>query len=109
MPPRRAKSDALFSTRWVHAYEEDTSEGQVYRPESEDLPLSRRPREWLELSRDGSARLFVAGAADRPEGVEGRWLEEGGDVVVRLAGTHNRGTRELRIHDRSPDRLLVRD
>lgn len=102
-----ATRDAFFSTRWVHVFEEDTAGGAVFRPDSEDIPLSRRPREQLELAEDGSARFFVAGPDDRLRPRKGRWHSEGDTVVVRLAATDQRGGRELRIVSRSPDRLVV--
>jgi hypothetical protein len=77
--------DQLFATRWVHVFEEDTADGDVYRPEDGDIPLSRRPRERIEFAPDGSARVFEGGPDDR--------------LVARQAA--------VRIIDRSPDRLVV--
>jgi hypothetical protein len=99
-------SDALFSTGWVHVFEEDGPDGDVYRPEGEDLPLSRRPRRRLSFARDGTARIGVAGPDDRLGEVEARWREEGGEITVR---TESRGVAtELRVRLRSEGRLLVR-
>ena len=94
----------LFATGWVHAFEEDTAEGAVYRPRGSKLPLSRRPRERLELEADGTARIFVQGPDDRYVEQPARWHDEDGVVVVRA----REGGTELRIVDRSPDRLVVR-
>ena len=93
----------LFATGWVHAFEEDTAEGAVYRPRGSKLPLSRRPRERLELAADGTARIFVQGPDDRYVEQPARWHDEDGVVVVRA----REGGTELRIVDRSPDRLVV--
>jgi hypothetical protein len=94
----------LFATGWVHAFEEDTAEGAVYRPRGSKLPLSRRPRERLELEADGTARLFVQGPDDRYIEQPASWHDDGGAVVVRArAGGHG-----LRIVEQSPDRLVVR-
>jgi len=93
----------LFATAWLHAFEEDTAEGAVYRPRGSPLPLSRRPRERLELEADGTARYFAPGPDDRPVEQPGRWHDENGVLVVSVGG----GT-ELRIVDRSPGRLVVR-
>ena len=101
MPTLRAQ-DPLFATTWVHVFEEDTAEGAVYRPEDDAIPLSRRPRERLELGRDGSARLLIPGPADGRTEEPATWRDEGGAIVVR---THEGG--ELRIVDRSPARLVV--
>ena len=94
----------LFATGWVHAFEEDTAEGAVYRPRGSKLPLSRRPRERLELDADGTARIFVEGPDDRYIEQPASWHEEDGAVVVRA----REGGVALRIVDRSPDRLVVR-
>jgi hypothetical protein len=93
----------LFATGWVHAFEEDTAEGAVYRPRGSKLPLSRRPRERLELDADGTARIFVPGPDDRSTAQPASWHDEDGTVVVRA----RKGGTVLRIVDRSPERLIV--
>ena len=103
MAAKRAVRDPLFGTKWVHVFEEDTAEGSVYRPE-DDIPLSRRPRERLELRPDGSARLLVPGPDDRLVEETASWRDEGGALVV---GAREGGT-ELRVVDRSPKRLVVK-
>jgi hypothetical protein len=101
---RRAARDPLFGTTWVHVFEEDTPAGAVYRPEDGAIPLSRRPRQRLELEKGGAARLFVSGQDDRMVERAGRWHEKDGVLVVRA---HDGGP-ELRIVDRSPTRLVVK-
>jgi hypothetical protein len=101
---KRAARDPLFGTKWVHVFEEDTAEGSVYRPEDDAIPLSRRPRERLELRPDGSARLLVPGPADRLVEETASWRDEGGALV---AGAQEGGT-EVRVVDRSPKRLVVK-
>ena len=97
-------SDSLFGTRWVHVFEDDTAEGQVYRPENAKIPLSRRPRGRFELDKDGTARLYTAGPDDRFVEQPGTWKDEGDEVVIRS----KHGGTELRVIDRSADRLVVR-
>lgn len=104
MSAKRAGRDRLFGTRWVHVFEEDTPAGAVYRAEDDAIPLSRRPRERLELDRDGSARLFGSGPDDRPAERPASWREEDGVIVVRA----REGGVELRIVERSADRLVVK-
>jgi hypothetical protein len=97
-------NEPLFSKRWVHVFEEDGPEGAVYRPEDEGVPLSRRPRQRLAFSRDGTARIGVAGPDDRVREVDGRWHEEDGEITV----TGARASAPLRVRLRSADCLLVR-
>jgi hypothetical protein len=100
---KRATKDPIFARRWVHLFEEDTPDGQVYRPEDDTVPLSRRPRERFELDPDGAARLYVAGPDDRFLEQSATWTHERGVVVIRSGKS---GT-ELRVVDRSAKRLLV--
>ena len=78
----------------------------MYRPDSVDLPLSRRPREILTLAADGSAEVSTAGPADRPVAQPATWTEEGGAVVVRTSGG-GRGQAVYRIVRVSADRMVV--
>ena len=92
------------ATVWVHVFEEDTADVRVFRAEDADIPLSRRPRQRLELRPDGSATLWMPGPDDRPVPQPARWTEEDGEIVVRDA----RDAIQLRIIERSADRLVVR-
>ena len=56
----------LFPRRGIHSFVVDAAVAQVYRPQSWDFPLSRRPRDAFELRADGTAQLFLPGAQDRP-------------------------------------------
>ena len=58
--------DRLFTTRWVHLHEQDSAAGEVYAPEDGPVPLSRRPRQRLELQPDGTATVYHGGPDDRP-------------------------------------------
>jgi hypothetical protein len=97
-----------FGIRWVHVFEEDSAAGAVYRPDSAAIPLSRRPREQLELNADGSARVFLPGPGDRPKAVAATWRQEGDAIVVRRAAARGGAALEVRIVEQRPDRLLVR-
>ena len=103
MAAERAAGDWLYATTWVHVFEEDTAQGAVFRPEEADIPLSRRPRERIALHQDGSARLLMPGPDDRFVEHPAQWALEGATLVLR-AGP---GSPEVRIVDRSPERLLV--
>jgi hypothetical protein len=96
-------SRTLIGQRWVHVFEEDAANGAVYRPETASLPLSRRPRERLELFEDGTARVFTGGADDRLEGRAAAWAADGETIVIRAPEA-----KTFRIVDWSADRLIVR-
>jgi hypothetical protein len=104
VPRKRPRRDPLFSTTWVHVFEEDSGEDKVYLPEKGPIPLSRRPRERFRLDPDGSARFFLPGPDDRFVEHPASWKKEDGDLVVRAS----EGGRQLRIIHQSRDRLVVR-
>jgi len=99
-----ASNDALFATRWVHVFEEDSADGAVYRPEDDEVPLSRRPRERLEIHADGSAVILAPGPDDRFVEQPASWTDEKQGLVIQA---RHSGTR-LRIIRRAPTRLVVR-
>ena len=98
----------FFRQRWIHSFEEDSPETQVYRPQSWDFPLSRRPRDAFELRADGTAHLFLPGAADRPEAADASWIEEDGDLIIRPAKKGSHGSSTLCIVESTADKLVVR-
>ena len=106
--PRKESKRAFIGKRWVHAFEEDTDEGEVYRPDDENVPLSRRPREAFELNQDGTARVFMPAPDDRMTPTEAAWSEDGNDVVLRVPAASGRSSAQLRIVKAAPDRLLVK-
>jgi hypothetical protein len=98
----------IFGRRWTHSFEEDTARGQVYRPETWDFPLSRRPRRAFVLNSDGSAEIFVAGAADQPQRESAAWTQDGDEIVIRTGAKGSRAGASLRVIEQGPDRFLVR-
>jgi hypothetical protein len=98
------RTEGLFGVTWVHVFEEDTAEGAVYRREDDDIPLSRRPRERIQLQSDGTAQISVQGSDDRYVEQPATWSEEEGALVVRKGS----GTPSLRLVTQSPSRLIVR-
>jgi hypothetical protein len=97
----------VFGVTWVHVFEEDTAEVDVYRPESDDIPLSRRPRERLELFHDGSATLWMPGAGDRPEASPASWKQEGGAILLRSGKPGARVQRSKQIISATATRLTI--
>lgn len=68
--------------RWVHAHEEDTPDGIVYRPAEHPLPPARG-RTGLEFRPGGEFVDVRIGPADARQGVSGRWeLEESGQLKI---------------------------
>jgi hypothetical protein len=88
-------------------FEEDTAEGEVYRPETDDVPLSRRPRRRLSLSPDGTAQVLLPGPDDRLVETPARWEAEGEQVVIGVGRGAGKAQAVIRIRDRSPTRLVV--
>jgi hypothetical protein len=103
-----SSSDLLFHTRWVHMFEEDTGAAAVYRPDTDAVPLSRRPRGQMTLSPDGTARVTVGGPDDRPVDAPAEWTREGDDLVIRAKGVQGGTDRVFRVSIEAPTRLLVR-
>jgi hypothetical protein len=94
----------LYGTVWVHVFEQDTEEGAVFLPEDADIPLSRRPRDRMRLSADGTASFLVPGPDDRYLRKPARWRSEAGEPVLRAEGD----AFEWCIVARDPARLVVR-
>jgi hypothetical protein len=87
----------------VHVFEEDSAAGQVYKPETSAVPLSRRPRRRFALHRDGSAVLYAPGPDDRFVQRPARWTAEGDQLILQATNAE----RGLRILSRTPERLVV--
>lgn len=93
----------MFGIRWVHVFEDDTPTVEVYRPDGDDIPLSRRPRESFELQPDGDASVYKGGADDRPEESRATWRDTPDGVVVTEESTGAR----FRIVKQAPRQLIV--
>jgi hypothetical protein len=101
--------DPLAGTSWIHAFEEDTPEGEVYRPADDDVPLSRRPRRQLAFDEGGVARVSLPWPDDRLVDMTGSWSREGDEYVLRFGSTRGDGNEHvLQLSLRSATRLLVR-
>lgn len=98
--------DRLFTTRWVHVFEEDTAEGAVYRPEDGDIPLSRRPRERLELAADGTAKIITPGPDDRLIEKAATWTSPARETAAAAASSS--AAADVQIVKHSATRLIVR-
>jgi hypothetical protein len=103
-----SKRRALVNRRWVHVDGDDADHGPVYRDAEGDIPLSRRPKEFLEFSDDGTVRRLATGPDDRAQEVDRTtWTVDGEHVTFCFAtGDANRPT-DYRIVEHSNDRLIV--
>jgi hypothetical protein len=100
---------ALVKTRWVHVDGDDTEHGAVFRDAEGDIPLSRRPKEFLEFGQDGTVRRLATGADDRAHEVDRTtWSDEGGQVSFQFEAPDPHGRRKYQIVDQGADRLVVR-
>jgi hypothetical protein len=97
-PPGLAK-------RWVHSFEEDHDDVEVYRPFDYEFPPARG-RDGIEFSDDGSFTEWAVGRGDAREPVPGQWqTADAGTVAVT---TERGGEQVLELVQLSPDRLEVR-
>ncbi|HWQ70180.1 MAG TPA: hypothetical protein VN494_09585 [Patescibacteria group bacterium] len=88
-------------------FEQDTGAGAVYCPETDQIPLARRPRERIELQAGGAARVFVGGADDRPVPRAGRWHATSEGILIELPATDRERATTWRIVEATPTRLVV--
>jgi hypothetical protein len=89
--------------RWIHAHEEDTADGMVFRPAEHELPPSRG-RMRLELRDDGTLIETSPGPVDRTEGASGQWQLTDDDELVLATGGQRRVVRVLAA---DPGRLVI--
>lgn len=107
--PRKARVDPsmICGIRWIHAFEQDTEAGAVFCPETDQIPLARRPRERLELQAGGAARVYVGGADDRPVQRAGRWRATSEGIVIEVPATDRDRAMAWRIVEATPTRIVV--
>jgi hypothetical protein len=89
---------------WVHVFEEDEAGREVYRPEEGQIPLSRRPRERVQLRADGTSSVFLPGPDDRFIERRATWTEQSGRIVIRV---EDETRTELVVVERSPSRMVI--
>lgn len=77
---------------WIHSWEEDMEDIQVYRPSSYQFPPSRG-RDGFELKANGEFILSGPGPTDRPQSITGTWILQSNHqirVQVPVWGDHGR-------------------
>jgi hypothetical protein len=98
----------LVQARWVHVDGDDAPGGAIYRDASSDVPLSRRPKEYLEFSADGTVRRLATGADDRAHEVDRTtWRDEKDGVVFRFDAANQDGRQEYRVVKERGDHLVI--
>lgn len=98
----------LIGTRWVHVDGDDVAAGAVYRDESGDIPLSRRPKELLEFLADNVVVKHATGPDDRAREVERTtWTKEGDRIEFRFTNPDARGATRYVIVEQTADRLVI--
>ncbi|MEP6732508.1 MAG: hypothetical protein ABJE10_17820 [bacterium] len=99
----------LVETRWVHVDGDDADHDAVFHDATGDVPLSRRPKEFLEFSDDGTVRKLATGADDRAHEVDRAiWRVEDGTVVFRFADAEAKGANDYRVVEQGAGRLVIR-
>ena len=99
----------LTNKRRVHVADDDDESGAVYRDASGDIPPSRRPKEYLEFSDDGTVRKLATGADDRAHEVDRTtWSQKDGKVVFTFGAAGKRGGEEHQIVEQTPDKIVIR-
>lgn len=95
----------LLANSWLRAFEEDTGDEQVLRPESYDFPPARRPRDGMELRPGGELVSAAPGPDDRRVRSSGTWeLRDGRLILNAGSGT----SREFEVVSANHDKLVVR-
>ncbi len=92
-----------LTRRWVHAHEEDTDDGMVFRPAEHELPPARG-RLALDLREGGDLVESTPGPVDRPEESTGTWELDDDDLLVLR---DPQGSRARRVLAAEPDRLVL--
>jgi hypothetical protein len=82
---KKAETELLGQT-WLHSYEEDEGDTQVYRPNTFDFPPSRG-RTGFALEREGVFKQYVIAPADGLEEQLGLWeYKDNNTILVHIQG-----------------------
>ena len=101
-------SCGFVNKRWVHVEGDDTEHGAVYRDAAGDIPLSRRPKDYLEFDSDGTVRRLATGPDDRARETDRtRWSDRDGSVHFTFTTPDARGQTAYRIASHTGDQLVV--
>jgi len=97
--------DSLYQ-RWIHSYEEDTSETLVFRTSAHSFPPARG-RDGFEIRADGTFTLLGPSGNDRSTAVTGHWVHSKNWILlVSFSDSHL--NREVHIISVNPQLLCIR-
>lgn len=92
----------------MHVDGDDVDAGAVYRDESGDIPLSRRPRELLEFLPGNVVVKHATGADDRAHEVDRTtWTDDGGHIVFRFSSADAAGATRYEVVQQAADHLVI--
>jgi len=92
----------------MHSSEEDTENEMVLRPADYDFPLTRRPRESLQLRPDGTLIKGSASPSDSVQEHKGTWRLEDDDELALYTSGEARPSQKLKIASIHDDRLVLK-
>ncbi len=92
---------------WVHSYEEDTEDVEVYRPRGHDFPPSRG-RTGFEIRKNGEFVQYDIAPTDGLQRVMGHWKAEGTDRIEVSLESPFRRSSILNIESCDKDILKIR-
>ena len=102
------KPHALSGKRWVHVDGDDADGGAVYHNAQGNLAPTRRPKEYLEFSDDGTVKKLATGADDTAHPVDSAsWSKDDPTVSFRFTSPDARGATTYRVVEQSEDRIVV--
>jgi hypothetical protein len=76
----------IYEKKWIHSYEEDKDDIEVYHPPTFNFPLSRG-RRGFEIEKNRTFIQYGIGPDDRQKKVEGNWTigEEPNTIKIDFA------------------------
>jgi hypothetical protein len=97
-----------ISGQWLHSFEEDTGDVQVYRPLDHEFPPARRGREGIEFLPDGTFIDKSVGPADAHVKTQGRWEYAGSGTVRLTFEDPQRRARVVEVVECDEQKLCIR-
>jgi len=93
---------AVLGGRWLHSFEEDEGDMQVYRPAASfDFPPTRRGRETLDFGMPGQVTTGMPGPDDRTRSTSS-------NLVALGANRYRIGGQVVEVVEASPQSLKLR-